>query len=53
MGIVQGQVGQGFEQSDHGNSLESLLGAYGVHLTEKGKSIFGHRLAKLVERALN
>jgi len=30
-----------------------LLGDYGVHLTDKRKSIFGHRLVKLVKRALN
>lgn len=28
-----------------------LLGADGVHLSEKRKSLFGHRLAKLVNRA--
>ena len=46
---------QGFGYLDHGTQFEkpSLLGADGVHLSEKGKSIFGHRLAKLVKRALN
>ena len=46
---------QGFSYLDHGTRFEKpgLLGADGVHLSEKGKSIFGHRLAKLVKRALN
>ena len=46
---------QGFGYLDHGTRFEKpgLLGADGVHLSEKGKSIFGHRLAKLVKRALN
>ena len=46
---------QGFSYLDHGTRFEksALLGADGVHLSAKGKSIFGHRLAKLVKRALN
>jgi len=39
---------------DHGTCFEKsgLLGADGVHLSEKGKSIFGQRLAKMMMRAL-
>jgi len=46
---------QGFGYLDHGNSFEKpgLLGPDGVHLTAKGKSIFGKRLAKLVKRPSN
>jgi len=46
---------QGCDNLDHGNSFEKvgLLGDDGVHLTEKEKSIFGQRLAKLVKRAAN
>jgi len=47
--------GQGFGYLDHGTHFEKLglLRADGVHLSEKGKSIFSHRLAKLVKMALN
>lgn len=46
---------QGFSYLDHGTLFEKpeLLGADGIHLLEKGKSIFTHRLARLVKRALN
>ena len=46
---------QGFSYLDHGTHFEKpgLLGADGVHLSEKGKSIFSHRLAKLEKRASN
>lgn len=46
---------QGFGYLDHGTCFEKLglLGADGVQLSEKGKSIFSHRLAELVKRALN
>jgi len=46
---------QEFGYLKHGNSFEKpgLLGADGVHLSEKGKSIFHHKFAKLVKRALN
>jgi len=44
-----------FGYLEHENWFEKpdLLVADGVPLTEKGKSIFGHSLAKLVKRALN
>ena len=54
--MVTGLVPQpGFSYLDHGTCFEKpgLLRADGVHLSENGKSIFGHRLAKLVKRALN
>jgi len=40
---------------DHRTPFEKpgLAAADGVHLSEKGKSTFRHRLAKLVKRALN
>jgi len=46
---------QGFGYLDHVNRFEKpgLLGADVVLLSEEGKSIFGHRLAKLVKRSLN
>ncbi|MCQ4187457.1 SGNH/GDSL hydrolase family protein [Klebsiella pneumoniae] len=46
---------QGFGYLDHGACFEKpgLLGADGVHLTKRGKSVFGQRLARLVRRALN
>jgi len=46
---------EGFGYLEHGNLFEKpgLLGADGVHLTEKGKSIFSQRLAKLARRSLN
>ena len=46
---------QGFSYLDHGTCFEKpgLLRADRVHLSEKGKSIFSCRLAKLVKRALN
>lgn len=46
---------QGFGSLDHGTLFEKpdLLGADGVLLPEKGKSVFAHRLARLVKRALN
>jgi len=45
---------QGFGYLDHGICFEKpgLLEAGGVHLSEKGKSIFGHSLAKLGKRVL-
>jgi len=46
---------QGFGYLDYRNKIEKpdLLWTEGLCLTEKGKSIFGQRLAKLVKRALN
>ncbi len=46
---------QGFGYLDHGACFEKpgLLGADGVHLTKRGKSVLGQRLARLVRRALN
>jgi len=46
---------QRFRHLGHGNCFEKpgLLRADGVHLSEKGKSMFGHQLAKLVKRDLN
>uniref|UniRef100_A0A8C3IF96 SGNH hydrolase-type esterase domain-containing protein n=1 Tax=Chrysemys picta bellii TaxID=8478 RepID=A0A8C3IF96_CHRPI len=39
---------------DHGMLFEEgLLGKDGVHLSRRGKTLFGHRLANLVMRALN
>ena len=45
---------QGFSYLDHGTRFQKpgLLGADGVHLSEKGKTLCAHRLAKLVKRAL-
>jgi len=54
--MVTGLVSQpGFTYLDHGIHFEKpgLLGADGVHLLEKGKSMFGHRHGKLVKRDLN
>lgn len=47
--------GQGFGYLNHGTSFEKphLLWSDGVHLSDEGKSIFGHRLAKLAKNALN
>ncbi|XP_009951398.1 PREDICTED: cAMP and cAMP-inhibited cGMP 3',5'-cyclic phosphodiesterase 10A-like, partial [Leptosomus discolor] len=46
---------QGSGYWDHGTHFEKagLLGADGVHLSEKGENIFGQRLASLVRRALD
>jgi len=46
---------QGFSYLGHATHFEKpdLLTADEVHLSKQGKSIFGHRLAKLVKRALN
>uniref|UniRef100_A0A8C8RI01 C2H2-type domain-containing protein n=1 Tax=Pelusios castaneus TaxID=367368 RepID=A0A8C8RI01_9SAUR len=46
---------EGFGFLDHGMLFqeEGLLGRDGLHLSRKGKSIFGSRLANLVRRALN
>ncbi|PKU42754.1 hypothetical protein llap_6937 [Limosa lapponica baueri] len=46
---------QGFGYLDHRTRFEKpgLLGANGVHLSDKGKSIFSQRLAKLMKRASN
>lgn len=46
---------QGFGYIDHGIYFEKtgLLGTDGVHLSEKGGGIFGHRLAKLVIETSN
>ncbi|XP_075768762.1 uncharacterized protein LOC142821506 [Pelodiscus sinensis] len=45
---------EGFGFLDHGVLFqEGLLGGDGVHLSRSGKALFGHRLAKLVRRALN
>lgn len=52
--MLSGAVCQGFGYFDHGTCFQKLglLRADGVHLSEEGKSIFCHRLAK-VRRALN
>jgi len=46
---------KGFGYLAHGNRFEKpgLLGADGVHLTEKGKRTLGYGLAKVVKRAVN
>uniref|UniRef100_A0A8C3H8J2 SGNH hydrolase-type esterase domain-containing protein n=1 Tax=Chrysemys picta bellii TaxID=8478 RepID=A0A8C3H8J2_CHRPI len=45
---------EGFGFLDHGMLFEEgLLGRDGVHLSRRGKTLFGHRLANLVRRALN
>ncbi|KAG6933402.1 hypothetical protein G0U57_019236 [Chelydra serpentina] len=46
---------EGFGFFDHGMVFqeEGVLGRDGLHLTKRGKSIFGSRLANLVRRALN
>ncbi|KAM7138764.1 uncharacterized protein RBU57_016504 [Macrochelys suwanniensis] len=45
---------EGFGFLNHGMLIqEGLLGRDGVHLSRRGKTLFGHRLANLVRRALN
>lgn len=54
--MVTGLMAQpGVKYLDHGACFEKpvLLRVDGAHLSEKGKNIFGHRLDKLVKRALS
>ena len=46
---------EGFGFYDNGTFFDdySLLGRDGIHLSRRGKGIFGSRLANLVRRALN